>query len=66
MRRWRSSPKGRRSGSSSPTVPSDPGVYVGEAEQAVWFGGPPVAYIAYPDVKEGESVLLERITARDE
>ena len=43
-----------------------PGVYVGEAEQAVWFGGPPVAYVAYPETKEGETVLLERITARGE
>ena len=43
-----------------------PGVYVGEADQATWFGGPPLAYVAYPDIHEGESVLLERITARDE
>jgi hypothetical protein len=43
-----------------------PGIYVGEAEQAVWFGGPPVAYVAYPDVEEGEGVLLERITARED
>lgn len=43
-----------------------PGIYVGEAEQAVWFGGPPVAYVAYPDTEEGEGVLLERITARED
>ena len=42
------------------------GVYVGEAETAVWFGGPPVAYVVYPDVKEGESVELQRITRRDD
>lgn len=42
------------------------GVYVGEAETAVWFGGAPLAYVVYPDVKDGESVLLERVTRRDD
>jgi hypothetical protein len=42
------------------------GVFVGEAEQATWFGGAPVAYVAYPDTREGESVSLARITARED
>lgn len=42
------------------------GVYVGEAETAVWFGGAPLAYVVYPDVKDGESVPLQRITQRDD
>ena len=42
-----------------------PAIFVGEAEQATWFGGPPLAYDAYPDTEEGEAALLERITARD-
>ena len=44
-----------------------PGIFVGEAEQATWFSAaPPLAYVAYPDIEEGESVLLERITARED
>jgi hypothetical protein len=43
-----------------------PGIYVGEAETAVWFGGAPVAYVVYPDTREGESVPLAHIVPRDE
>ncbi len=40
------------------------GIYVGEAETAVWFGGPPVAYVVFPEAKEGETVPLQMILAR--
>ena len=43
-----------------------PGIYVGDAETAVWFGGAPVAYVVYPDTREGEAVPLAHIVARDE
>ena len=43
-----------------------PGIYVGEAENATWFGGMPSVYIAYPDTKSGEAVEVDRVTARDE
>lgn len=42
------------------------GIYVGEAETAVWFGGAPVAYVVYPDTRQGEAVPLAHIVARDE
>lgn len=43
-----------------------PGIYVGEAETAVWFGGAPSAYVVFPEAKEGEAVALERILPRED
>jgi hypothetical protein len=43
-----------------------PGIYVGEAETAVWFGGAPVAYVVYPDTREGEAVPLAHIVPRED
>ena len=43
-----------------------PGVFVGDGENATWFGGAPLAYVVYPDTKDGEEVNLARVTARDE
>ena len=40
-------------------------IFVGEADQASWFGGQPAAYIVYPDTKSGEEVALMRVVARD-
>lgn len=42
------------------------GIYVGDAETAVWFGGAPVAYVVYPDTREGEAVPLAHILKREE
>ncbi len=42
------------------------GVFVGDGENATWFGGAPLAYVVYPDTKDGEEVNLARVTARDE
>ena len=43
-----------------------PAVYVGEAEQASWFGGAPRAYVVYPETGEGEAVEVIRILARED
>ncbi len=40
------------------------GIFVGEAPQS-WFGGGPGAYVVYPDTRSGEEVALMRIVARD-
>jgi len=41
------------------------GIFVGEAEQS-WFGGGPGAYVVYPDTRSGEEVDLMRIVPREE
>ncbi len=38
-----------------------PAEYVGEAEQSVWFGGPPRVIVAYPDTRTAESVDAARV-----
>lgn len=43
-----------------------PAIFVGEADQASWFGGQPAAYVVYPDTKSGSEVALMRIVAREE
>jgi hypothetical protein len=40
------------------------GIFVGEAEQS-WFGGGPGAYVVYPDSRSGEEVDLMRIVPRE-
>jgi hypothetical protein len=42
-----------------------PAIYVGEAEQASWFGGPPRAYVVYADDRTGAEVPVELIVPRD-
>lgn len=41
-------------------------IFVGEADQASWFGGQPGAYVVYPDTRSGEEVALMRVVPRDE
>jgi hypothetical protein len=43
-----------------------PGVFVGENEQASWFGGNPTAYVAHPETKQAEVVPIFRIVPRDD
>ena len=43
-----------------------PGIYVGEADQAMWFGGGPLAYVVYPDTRSGEEVAASRVLLRDD
>ncbi|MGK2936562.1 MAG: hypothetical protein ACSLFR_01970 [Solirubrobacteraceae bacterium] len=41
-------------------------IFVGEADQASWFGGQPAAYVVYPDTKSGEEVALTRVVPREQ
>ena len=43
-----------------------PAIYVGEGENASWFGGPPLAYIVFADDRSGAEVQLDTIVPRDE
>lgn len=43
-----------------------PAIYVGEGENATFFGGPPLAYVVFADTREGAEVELDRLTPRDE
>jgi hypothetical protein len=40
--------------------------YVGEAETATWFGGPPQVIVVYPDTQTGATVELDRVVSRDD
>jgi hypothetical protein len=43
-----------------------PGVFVTDAEIPGLLGGPPAAYVVYPDTRSGEEVSLLRVTPREE
>ena len=43
-----------------------PAVYVGEGQNASWFGGPPLAYVVFSDDSSGAEVQLDTIVPRDE
>lgn len=43
-----------------------PAIYVGEGENASWFGGPPLAYIVFEDDNSGAEVQVDMIIPRDE
>jgi hypothetical protein len=40
-------------------------VYVGDGDNAAFFGGPPLAYIVFEDTRDGAEVELDRLTPRD-
>jgi hypothetical protein len=40
-------------------------IFVGEAEET-WFGGPPRAYVVYPETRSGEEVAIMQIIVREE
>jgi hypothetical protein len=42
------------------------GIFVGEADQATWFGGGPGAYVVYPDTRSGEEVSIMQVIPREE
>ncbi|HLM51385.1 MAG TPA: hypothetical protein VK279_12625 [Solirubrobacteraceae bacterium] len=42
-----------------------PAVWVGDGDNATFFGGPPLAYVVYMDTREGAEVQLDRVTPRD-
>lgn len=49
-----------------PDGSSRPAVYVGDGDNATFFGGPPLAYIVFEDTREGAEVELDRVTARED
>jgi hypothetical protein len=42
-----------------------PAIYVGDGDNAAFFGGPPLAYVVVPDTREGAEVELDRLVPRD-
>lgn len=44
---------------------SRPGIYVGDGDNAAFFGGPPLCYVVMTDTEEGVEVDLDRVTARN-
>jgi hypothetical protein len=42
-----------------------PAVYVGDGDNAAFFGGPPLAYVVFADTRDGAEVELDRLTPRD-
>ena len=43
-----------------------PAVFVGEGDNATFFGGPPLVYVVFADTREGAEVQMDRVTVRDE
>ncbi|MCB0868450.1 MAG: hypothetical protein KDB48_07120 [Solirubrobacterales bacterium] len=41
-----------------------PAIYVGDGDNATFFGGPALAYVVMEDTEEGGEVELDRITSR--
>lgn len=42
-----------------------PAVFIGEADQATWFGGGPGVYVVFIDTRQGAEVGMERIVPRE-
>lgn len=42
-----------------------PAIFVGDADQATFFGGPPMVYVVTEGNDEAAQVELDRITARE-
>ena len=49
-----------------PSGDQRPAIFVGEGENASWFGGPPLAYVVFADDRSGAEVQLDTIVPRDE
>ncbi len=58
--------EGQRIWIEQPDGSQRPGIFVGGAENASWFGGQAGAYVVYADTRSGEEVALMRITPRDD
>ena len=58
--------KGQRIWIEQPDGSQRAGTFVGDAENASWFGGQAGAYVVYADTRTGEEVALMRITPREE
>ena len=42
-----------------------PAIFIGEADGATFFGGPPQIYVVFADTREGGQVEMDRVIARD-
>lgn len=42
------------------------GIFVSDAETEGWFGGPPAAYVVFPDTQSGEKISILAITPRED
>jgi hypothetical protein len=40
-------------------------IYVGDGDNATFFGGPGLVYVVFPDTREGAEVEIEVVTPRD-
>ena len=58
--------KGQKIWIHNPDGSARPGIFVGEGENATFFGGPPLCYVVTEDTKEGGEVALDRIMPRDQ
>jgi len=58
--------EGQRIWIEQPDGSRRPGSFVGDAQNASWFGGQTGAYVVYADSRSGEEVSTMRITPRDE
>ena len=43
-----------------------PAIFVGEGENATFFGGPPLAYVVFADDRTGAEVQLDTVVPRDD
>ena len=43
-----------------------PAVFVGEGDNATFFGGPPLAYVVFEDDRSGAEVQLDTVVPRDD
>jgi hypothetical protein len=42
-----------------------PAIYVGEADQASWFGGGPAVYVVFTDTRQGAEVGMAQVVRRE-
>ena len=63
-------PEGFREGQKVWVILQDgeqrPATFVGEGDNATFFGGPPLAYIVFDDDRSGAEVQLDMIVPREE
>jgi hypothetical protein len=58
--------EGQRIWIEQPDGSQRPGIFVGDAQNASWFGGQSGAYVVYADTRAGDEVSLMRITPRED
>jgi hypothetical protein len=50
---------------AEPDGSARPAIYVGDGDNATFFGGPPLAYVVFADTRDGAEVELDRLTPRE-